>query len=88
MNGQIIKVTSKGQIAIPVGIRKELSIESGDSLIAYVYGDTLMLKVLKIPSEEDFRKTMDAAQEWARAKGLNEADVNDFIKAARKERDV
>ena len=84
MDAQIIKVTSKGQIAIPVGIRKELSIMTGDSLVAYVFGDTIMLKTLKLPDEDDFRKVMDEAQKYAKANGLKESDVNEAIKDYRR----
>ena len=84
MEAQVITVTTKGQIAIPIKIRKMLSIENGDKLVAYVYGDTLMLKVLKIPSEEEFKNTLDNAQKWATSVGYSETDVNKIIKATRK----
>ena len=80
MNANVITVTSKGQIAIPVSIRKELSIESGDKLVVYTYGDLIMLKVLKVPDIEKFRAMAKEAQEWAQSVGLKEEDVNTFIK--------
>ena len=63
MNANVITVTSKGQIAIPVSVRKELSIESGDKLVVYTYGDLIMLKVLKVPDIEKFRAMAKEAQE-------------------------
>ena len=84
MNAKIITVTSKGQIAIPTKIREELSIESGDKLVAYTYGDCIMLKVLKVPEIERFRAMAKEAQEWAQSVGLTEEDVNTFIKDYRK----
>lgn len=48
MDAQIITVTTKGQISIPVSIRKKLSMDKGDKLVAYTYGDSLILKVLKM----------------------------------------
>lgn len=86
MNPQIITVTSKGQIAIPVNIRKKMSIENGDKLIIYIYEDSLLLKVLKIPSSDEFKKTMDKAQKWAASVGYVESDVNDIIKSVRKDK--
>ena len=86
MNANIITVTSKGQIAIPVSIRKELSIESGDKLVAYTYGDCIMLKVLKVPEYEQFLAMVKEAQEWAQSVGLKEEDVNTFIKDYRKKK--
>ena len=86
MEAQVITVTTKGQIAIPIKIRKMLSIENGDKLIAYAYGDTLMLKVLKIPSEEEFKNTLDNAQKWAASVGYSEYDINNIIKDTRKKK--
>ena len=83
MEAKIITVTTKGQIAIPISIRKELSIENGDKLVAYTFGDTIMLKVLKVPTNEEFLKMMDNAQEWAKSVGYKEEDVDQIIKEVR-----
>ena len=81
---ELITVSTKGQIAIPVKIRKKLNIENGSKLIAYVYGDTIMLKILKVPSAQEFKETMDKAQEWAKSVGFEESEVDRIIKEARK----
>ncbi|MCR5458119.1 MAG: AbrB/MazE/SpoVT family DNA-binding domain-containing protein [Clostridiales bacterium] len=86
MDAHIITVTTKGQISIPVSIRKSLHIENGDKLVAYTYGDSLLLKVLKVPSTDEFKKTMDEAQAWASSVGYKESDVKDIIKSVRKKR--
>lgn len=83
MNVEVITVTSKGQIAIPISIRKKLSIDSGDKLIAYTYGDALMLKVLKLPNNQELKNAMDEAQEWAKSVGYTESDVDLIIKSVR-----
>ena len=83
MEAKIITVTTKGQIAIPISIRKELSIENGDKLVAYTFGDTIMLKVRKVPTYEEFLKMMDNAQEWAKSVGYKEEDVDEIIKEVR-----
>lgn len=80
----IIKVSSKGQISIPTKIREELKISTGENLLIYTYGDAIMIKVLKMPSHEEFKQMMIDAQEWAKKSGLSEADVDDAIKSARK----
>ena len=84
MSTQILTVSSKGQISLPVNIRKNLSIDAGDKLVAYTSGDIIMLKPLKVPTEEDFEKLLDEAQEWAASVGYNEIDVDDIIKSARR----
>lgn len=55
MSMQILTVSSKGQISLPVSIRKLLSIDTGDKLIAYTSGDVIMLKTLKLPSADDLK---------------------------------
>lgn len=84
MNTQVLTVSSKGQISLPVSIRRSLSIEAGDKLVAYTSGDVIMLKTLKLPSVEEFEESLEKAQEWAASVGYKEKDVNDVIKSVRK----
>lgn len=84
MNAQILTVSSKGQISLPVNIRKLLSIDTGDKLIAYTSGDVIMLKTLKLPSQEEFETSLDKAQKWAASVGYEESDIDDIIKSTRR----
>ena len=61
MNAQVLTVSSKGQISLPVNIRKLLSIETGDKLVAYASGDAIMLKALKLPTIEEFEDALNEA---------------------------
>lgn len=83
MNTQVLTVSSKGQISLPVAIRKLLSIDAGDKLVAYASGDVIMLKTLKLPTAEEFEVSLDDAQKWASSVGYKEEDVNDIIKSVR-----
>ena len=83
MNTQVLTVSSKGQISLPVAIRKLLSIDAGDKLVAYASGDVIMLKTLKLPTAEEFEASLDEAQKWASSVGHKEEDVNDIIKSVR-----
>ena len=84
MNTQVLTVSSKGQISLPVSIRRLLSIETGDKLVAYTSGDSIMLKTLKLPPAEEFEAAMTEAQEWATSVGYKEEDVDSIIKSVRK----
>jgi AbrB family looped-hinge helix DNA binding protein len=86
MNTQIVTVSSKGQISLPVSIREHLSIDTGDKLVAYTSGDVIMLKTLKLPSAEEFEASLDEAQKWAATVGYTENDVNDIIKSSRRKK--
>lgn len=83
MNAQVLTVSSKGQISLPIAIRKMLSIDTGDKLVAYASGDVIMLKTLKLPSVEEFQSALEEAQNWAEQVGYSEKDVNDIIKDVR-----
>ena len=84
MDAQVLTVSSKGQISLPISMRKKLSIKSGDKLAIYTSGDVIMLKVLKLPTAEEFKASLDAAQDWAASVGYEESDVNDIIQSVRK----
>lgn len=86
MNAQILTVSSKGQISLPVSIRRRLDIGTGDKLVAYAAGDVIMLKALKVPSAEEFEASLDQAQKWAASVGYEERDVGDTIRAVREKK--
>ncbi len=86
MDMQVLTVSSKGQIALPVNLRKMLSIDTGDKLVAYTSGDVIMLKVLKLPTAEEFEESLKEAQSWAASAGYQESDVDSIIKSARKKK--
>lgn len=88
MNTQILTVSSKGQISLPVSIRRMLSIDTGDKLVAYASGDVIMLKTLKLPSAEAFEASLDEAQKWASSVGYKESDVDDLIQSTRRKKRV
>ena len=45
----IVKVSSKGQIVLPAGVRRRMGIESGDELVLVEWGDAVYL----VPKPED-----------------------------------
>ncbi len=44
MSFEVVRVTSKGQMTIPIGIRRTLGISSGDSLAVSVDGNEIRLR--------------------------------------------
>jgi bifunctional DNA-binding transcriptional regulator/antitoxin component of YhaV-PrlF toxin-antitoxin module len=72
----------------PVAIRKLLSIDAGDKLVAYTSGDVIMLKALKLPTADEFEASLDETKEWASSVGYVESDVDDIIKSVRKNRKI
>lgn len=84
MEAKVLTISSKGQVSIPVEMRRQLDIESGDKVVAYASGDVIMLKVLRLPSVDEFKASLDEAQAWALEAGYTEADVDSIIKSVRK----
>lgn len=83
MNTEVLSVSSKGQVVLPVKIRKKLSIKNDTKLAVNVANNIIMLKVIDIPDENDFSKMLDSAKKWAKSVGYKKSDVNKIIKAKR-----
>ena len=71
METKIIKVTDKGQISIPVEIRKSIGINVGDELIAIREGKTLFLKKIK---KDDFSDLLKHSEKVANKLWNNKED--------------
>jgi len=71
METKIIKVSDKGQVSIPIEIRKSIGINMGDELIALRAGDTLCLKKIK---KDDFSDMLKHSEDIARKLWDNKED--------------
>ena len=71
METKIIKVTDKGQISIPIEIRKSIGINAGDELIAIRNGETLCLKKIK---KDDFKDLLKHSERVANKLWNNKED--------------
>ena len=80
---ELAKITSKGQITIPIDIRKKLGLKDGDKVLFIEDGD----KVVMVNSTMlALREAQEAFKGEAEKVGLkNEQDVADMIKQLRKE---
>ncbi len=81
---ELAKVTSKGQITIPIDIRKKLGVKEGDKILfVEKRGQIIMMN----SSMEALRKAQSAFAGEAERLGLkDENDVADMISELRKER--
>lgn len=81
---ELAKVTSKGQITIPVAIRRMLGIREGDKLLFVEDGERVVLMNASanalLKAQEDFKGVADGL-------GIkNEQDVVNLVKEIRTER--
>ena len=86
MSVDVLAVSSRGQIVLPAGMRREMGIETGDRLAAWSNGDVIMLKRVALPEPTDFERWHEEAQAWASKEGFSEDDVASVISDVRARR--
>lgn len=80
---ELARITSKGQITIPVGIRKKLNLKEGDKVIFIEDGDKIIFANSSMIALKEFQEGMKGEAE---KQGLySEADVNKLVREVRKE---
>ncbi len=77
------KMSSKGQVVIPVNIRKKLGLKTGSQFIVVGDKNVVILKSIEPPSMQDFDEMITKARTRARQAGLKESDIQEAIKKAR-----
>lgn len=82
----ITAMSTRGQIVLPVAIRKALKLAVGAKFVVFNDGDNILLKPIKEPRLSDFEKVMSEAREWAHEVGLEEGEIGAAIKAVRRRR--
>ena len=82
---EITKISSKGQVVIPYGIRKELELNVGSQVAITKMNDYILLKKVKIPDiKKEFQRLNKLGREWAKKKGIkSEKDVLRIIHEGR-----
>lgn len=81
---ELAKVTSKGQITIPIAIRNALGIREGDKILFMEEGDKV---ILTNASTNALQKAQEAFRGVAEELGVkNEQDVIKLVKEIRAER--
>lgn len=79
MQMTVTKMSSKGQIVIPLDIRKELGLHEGELFTIVGEKDSIILKRFRVPSRAQAMKELGRMareqQKKLEAKGLTEQDV-------------
>ena len=83
MKVDIIKVSARGQISLPVDMRKALSISDGDGLAAFATDEVIVLRPLRLPTAKEFSGWLKEAQTCAREAGVTEEDLGGVVKSVR-----
>ncbi len=77
------KMSSKGQVVIPEGIRKRLGLKAGAQFVVVGEKDVVILKSITPPSMEDFDALIIEARRQARKAGMKRSDIAAAIAKAR-----
>lgn len=77
MEVQVTTTSPRGQVVIPQEIREGMKIEAGTRFAVYGRGDTIIFKRMELPTVKDFEKLAKFGNEFAKKKGIREADVLD-----------
>lgn len=80
----LTRLSSKGQIVVPKGLRNLMGLEDGEIFAIYGEDDTIVLKRLELPSEKEFQRLLDWGENFAKKKGLTKTEVQKAIKEYRK----
>jgi len=83
-NIEITSLSSRGQVVIPQSLRDKLKIREGEKFVVIGKGNTIVLKKLEMPSFKDFDKLLSKTREFARKNKLEEKDIEQAIRNARK----
>jgi AbrB family looped-hinge helix DNA binding protein len=78
---EIIKVTSKGQVTLPVGVRKELDIDKDTYIAVETIGEYIIMKKVGVKLKE----LSEVMQKAAKDKGITKKEIEKAIGKARKE---
>lgn len=79
----LTSLSSKGQIVLPVELRKKLSLAEGAKFFIMSEGMNIMLKPIKEPDETEFFELLEKERKWAEQVGLTEADIAEAVKTVR-----
>ena len=62
MDVEVLTVSTKGQVVLPIAMRRALGIENGTCLAAYATDDVIVLKPLDLPVDVEFEQWLDVAR--------------------------
>ncbi|HBC95566.1 MAG TPA: AbrB/MazE/SpoVT family DNA-binding domain-containing protein [Clostridium sp.] len=80
---ELAKITSKGQITIPIEIRKKLGLKDGDKVLFLEEGNKVIMVNSTLLALKEAQKAFEGEAEKAGIK--DEQDIVDLIKQIRKE---
>ena len=84
----ITRLSSKGQIVLPLGIREQMKLVEGARFVIMGTEDTIILKRLETLSREELQRLLKDSRTYARKARLKKQDVKSAIRKVRSRRVV
>lgn len=80
------RLSSKGQVVIPEGVRTQLGLKEGDQFVVIGKGDAIILKAIAPPRLDEFQALLARARAEARKARIKKRDVRRAIVKVRRSR--
>ena len=80
------KMSSKGQVVIPEGVRNELGLEPGAQFLVMAEHDMIILKSIAPPSMAEFSKLIAKVRKAVKKSGLKASELKNVIKVVRQDK--
>ncbi|MCX6802965.1 MAG: AbrB/MazE/SpoVT family DNA-binding domain-containing protein [Candidatus Diapherotrites archaeon] len=88
MNSEVVVINSRGQVVIPLKVRKRMGLKEGDALALTDTAGNLVMKRIKTPSREEllmeWNKLTKELNKKATLLGIKEEDVDRIIHERRR----
>ena len=81
----VTTMSSKGQVVIPMDIRKALGLLTGVKLMVLTDGSSLLLKPLQTPKLQAFRALVRRSRHYAKHAGLRKRTLAKALRVVRHE---
>ena len=78
------RLSSKGQVVLPLAIRRKLHLSSGAQFAVVGEGDTVILKKVVPPPLSEIRRLLRESRQYARQVGLTPSNVKQAIQRVRR----
>ena len=80
------KMSSRGQVVIPEGIRKRLKLRAGSRFVVLGKDDVIILKAIAPPAMQEFDELIAEIRSQARKAGLKRSDISRAVVKVRRGR--
>jgi antitoxin PrlF len=79
----ITKISSKGQIVIPLEIREKMNLEEGNLLIVSDSDDSICMKKIELPKIKSWKEATKPFREAAKKSNFSNDDLKKLIEELR-----